>query len=632
MLALWLAALAVGAAGCGEAEQAAESMSVRPFDYVHVVSAFPALVDPQTGSSVRVCGAPLPGEPAKSANGLEFVVELVSVVPARTSQSCTGDQDLGFAEGDHVDSSVLSTKASQGATVAPAMFTLHVACLQPWTKASDSAACATSSFDSKLTANAVRYDRVSPHCDPIKTNSWKNVVILVDHSGSTSGQVAIDSESCLDAKHYAEDRPDAVKAPGQFGQCGSDKYFLRVQAAQRLIDELNPQDRVMTLLFNELQGVHVGCTDTMRCRNENAPPGRFEVPAAPKMCRADEDCDWKGGYRCVATLAPGQSDGFDMVEPALAMAKCFGSTTEKRAMNHYGIDARGRYNGVGRAPVYEAVHTAFAFLNSTIAAPDPVAGGNAKHIVLIADGPDTCMPSDDFHFADPKAQFAGKLGECRSPCTASSVTYQALRAEMAAAQWPVQIHVIQLQSPGHREPNAELMELACRSGGTYQFVNQLDLAQDDDDNFYRALGKAVGGVRQALNGTWRAGFVVPTSAANGPNLPMGQLQAMAGELRFENPMFTSLAGVYEPPFGAVAWRPLFQFGPGTAADMRDDRLMLRAACATDSDCGASDPCAPNHCTPGGLCQPKAAPDLLPCGDSKVCCQGVCASDCPGACK
>ncbi|MBI5608065.1 MAG: hypothetical protein HY902_04235 [Deltaproteobacteria bacterium] len=606
----------------------------RRFNDFHVVSVFPAAVDPGKGTSQRVCGAPLPGESAKSANGLEFTVEMVSDDMSVANPACKNDKDVGFAEGERAELIPLSTKVSQGATVTPGMFHLQADCLQPRASSADPPACATGMTDAQLTAATVRYDRASPRCQPDRANTWKNVVILVDHSGSTSGQVKIDTDTCLDATRYAEDLPSATKAPEQFGKCSSDRYYIRVHAAQLLVDQLNSQDRVMTMVFDEVDGVKVGCTDSMRCVRDDG-TGEFEVQPGQEdvVCLSDDGCDIKNDFRCQVNLSASFKDSYDQLDPTAAMDKCFGATVEAKAQNRYGIEYRAKYNGDGRAPVYEAVHTAFQFLQAKVAPPDPVTGGNAKHIVLITDGPDTCMPSDDFHFADPSAEFQGsKSGPCRAPCAVSSATFQALRAELAAAKWPVQVHVIQLQSHGHREPNAELMELACRSGGTYQFVNQLELDPFDPDNSYKAIGTAVSGVRHALSGTWRAGFVLPGATGSGAGLPIGQMQALAGELRFENPKFTGLAGIYKPPTGSVGWRPDFQFRTGTDEDPRDYRLMLRAGCATDADCGASDLCAPNHCTPGGVCQPTATPDLLACGDDKVCCGGECASSCPGVCK
>ncbi len=616
------------------------------FDRVHVVSAFPAKIDNATGKITRACGAPIadidtgeaiPSEQNIVPNGFEFNVNLVSNDLSAVNPACKGDKDLQIRDGERVEQQLVTTDPNFGSTVAPQMFKLAAQCIEPRAGIGNPSACGTSMNQVTSTAKAVTFKQNARRCSPNKTETWQNVVILVDHSGSTSGQVVINSQSCLDATKFAEDLPANTKAPEQFGKCSSDKYFIRVQAAQLLIDQLNPQDRVMTMLFDENDGVKVGCTDSARCRRDDGTGAFEEQPSMKgKVCLSDDSCDTNNNYRCDATLSSAVPDNYDLMDPEAAKTKCFGSSSEKKSHNRYGIDARARYNGVGRAPVYEAVDTAYKFLKSKVSAPDPTTGGNAKHIVLITDGPDTCTKTENFHFSDPKSEFDGKVGQCRSECTTATTKYKQLLSDMAKAKFPVHIHVIQMQSKGQTEPDPMLMELACRSDGTFQFLNQVEFVQDDPDEFYKAVGTAVSGVRHALGGSWRVGVLDNRIAIGDPSSPMpvGSTMAMRGDLRFTNPLFASLAGTFNPPQGSVDWNPDFQFQQSGSNALRDRRLMFNVSCAASADCGGSDACAANHCGMGGTCKTANAPDLLRCGDSdgQFCCQGTCSASCSACSK
>ncbi len=614
------------------------------FDRVHVVSAFPAKVDKTSGKITRACGAPIvdpdsgqpyAGQASVVPNGFEFNVNLVSNDLSGVNPACKGDKDLQIRDGERVEQQLVTTSAEFGSTVAPQMFKLQAQCIEPRAGKDDPTTCKTSMNQVTSTASAVAFRQNSRRCSPSATETWQNVVILVDHSGSTSGQVVINTQSCIDATKFAEDLPANTKAPEQFGKCSSDKYFIRVQAAQLLIDQLNSQDRVMTMLFDEADGVKVGCTDSARCRRDDG-TGAVQIQPGKEqfVCTSDDNCDTKNEYRCDASLST--NDTYDLMNPQDAMKKCFGSSAEKKSHNRFGIDARARYNGVGRAPMIEAVDTAYKFLRTMVSAPDSQKGGNAKHIVLITDGPDTCTKSENFHFSDPKAEFDGKVGQCRSECTTATTHYKELLADMAKAGFPVHVHVIQLQSKGNTDPDPMLMELACRSDGTFQFLNQVEFVQEDPDEFYKAIGTAVSGVRHALGGSWRVGVLDNRIAIGDPSSPMpvGTTMAMRGELRFTNPLFASLAGTFTPPTGSGDWSPDFQFQQSGGNALRDRRLMFNVACSASSECGGGEACAPNHCAMGGTCKSANAPDLLRCGasDGQFCCGGTCSATCASCSK
>lgn len=245
----------------------------------------------------------------------------------------------------------------------------------------------------------------------------------------------------------------------------------------------------------------------------------------------------------------------------------------------------------------------------------------ARHIVLLTDGPDTCTYSDLFQFVDPKV---GQGGACRKPCANSTTDYQAVLKVLTDPQFPVRVHVIQLQSKPHPMPDAFLQDIACRSEGTYQFINSLDLNQKDPSAMQDAMSRAVAMVRFSLSGNWRVGFL-DDHIANGAVTP-GVMTAMRGRMTMWSKDFTSLDEVF---MSEKEW--MFE-----QIDPRDRRMILHVACSTDAECGGSGPCAPYHCSAAGECVAAAAPDLLPCGadGQGKCCGGVCQADgiCKGVCK
>ena len=238
---------------------------------------------------------------------------------------------------------------------------------------------------------------------------------------------------------------------------------------------------------------------------------------------------------------------------------------------------------------------------------------------MLADGPDTCTHGENLTYVSSDNQ-------CRTPCQTADVDFEALRQKMSEAQYPVTVHFIQWQSAGYKQPDAQMMEIACRTGGTYQFLNFQEMNQANLDDLNKAMQRAIFRVRYAMSGSWRVGLKL--EAIKAPpvgQIATGELYAASGYLQFQNQLFPSLKTPYEY---STNWR--FNFDTGN----EDRRVIFRRACTSSAQCNGADACGANHCDVGGMCRKTNAPDKLPCSDGPggVCCSGTCSADCPSACN
>jgi hypothetical protein len=188
--------------------------------------------------------------------------------------------------------------------------------------------------------------------------------------------------------------------------------------------------------------------------------------------------------------------------------------------------------------------------------------------------------------------------------------------------FPVQLHFIQWQSNGYKQPDAQQMEMACRSGGTYQFLNFTEMNKSDLAVLGDTMTRAINRVRFAMGGSWRVGVKLAEMDPTTGSIPTGEIWSIEGLIQFKNALFKSLETPYQY---STQWK--FDLDKGD----EDRRLLFRRACTGASDCGGTDSCAQNHCDVGGICRSKAAPDKLPCTGG-VCCSGTCSADCATACQ
>lgn len=593
------------------------------FDKVQVISAFPAYIDPQTNSVTRVCGRSLdPEATLLKPNGVELTVNLVSTGLTAAVSKCDPDWDQGIREGQRIEMLKVSA-SSDDPTLTPANFELQWGCYEPRTGVQSPNTCSgqSSGFGTKSPAAAVKYKAVTAgRCDPVDSATWQNLAILVDHSGSTQGNIYTDTGDCSSATVFKEDAPSSFKTPKELTECSSDRHRVLFSGATSLIESLNPPDRVLTLYFDETEAaVRVACTDDLRCQKTDGET----VEVTKKACISSSMCPYD--YQCAAD-EDFNNDTYKKLSLSDQMNRCFGSSNEAKAQNRLGLAQRTLEIAAGRSPVFQALATAGTFLR-TINPTKP----RARQIVLLTDGPDSCTYSDLFQFVDPNV---GKGGNCRKPCAMATADYQAVLKVLTQPQFPVRVHVIQLQSKPHPLPDAYLQDIACRTEGTYQFINALDLHPNDPIAMRDAMSRAIAAVRFSLSGTWRVGFR-DTHVASGA-VPVGQVTAMRGRLSMWSSDFDSLQEVFK---NEKEWM-FEQFETvGSLSDevsTHDRRMIFHVGCSTDAECGGSDPCGVHHCSAAGECIAAVAPDLLPCGPDGQgkCCGGACQADgiCEGVCK
>ncbi len=580
---LTIAAIAV--AGLPSCDSTAKfSLPDRKFIDVQAVASFPAHIA-DDGTMTRVCGAPLEDEIELATNGLEFNLNFVSTELKKPL--CDNDRDQAIKEGELIELYRVQTDGSN-ASVGTNNFSVSLGCLEPRGPVAAGGACSTGIKGEGLTPAAVKYVNLASRCDPAKESSRVNVALLMDHSGSVSGFV--------DASTFKEDNSAKLNTADPL--VPSDKFNSRIQAAERFVEALNDRDRLIGYYFNAKLGVSVAADDNLTC---------VGGPKNGKKCTSDGDCN--GGSGCFAGGAT-DGDSFEVLSLADQQKKAFGSNAGSRKYLLTALESKVKYSGEGRSNLWDALDTAYAhFKGLTVGGP--------RHIVVLTDGPETCTHSEEF-------VYVGADGKCRSPCLNAQQSFEELRKRMNTDKFPVVLHFVHFQALGYKAPDAKMQELACRSGGTYQFINTQEMNLSDAQAISGALIRAMTRVRYTLSGSWRVGLKL--NPMTDPNaIKNGQMFAGDGFIKFENKRFPSLETVYA---STTSWKF------GVESGNEDRRVLFRKGCKTAADCGGSDECGANHCTVDGLCVTTNAPDKLPCGGGagQVCCKGVCSKECTSACN
>lgn len=577
----------------------------RKFTQVQVVAAFPAEIQ-DDGTMRRVCGvledtdfddvtqAKVPlwkrpdhegpaGATPPVANGIELNVNFVgSEIKKR---DCTQDRDQSIKERELIDLTAVQTTSKlnpgQTPTVGPGNFQVNFECVEPHAPITKSVCASNTISVANGTPTSVSYVNRAGRCHPSRENTRLNVALMLDHSGSISG--------FIDKTSFKEDNPGKTDPPQTL--MPSDPKNVRISAIEAFIAALNPRDRLVGFYYNEEINVKVAADDNLICigGSDNG-----------KKCIENNDCQSGNCF-------PGGAQGTDQfaIETVQNGANlAFGANTKSRIYLQTALNDKVKYGGKGRTPLWEALNTTYDFLANA-----PVQGN--RHVVVVGDGPDTCTESEDYNFK-------GGDGQCRAPCSESFTTFRKLRIKMAKANYPVTVHFVQFQAHGYQKPDPHMMELACRTGGTYQFINAREIPEEKADALNTAMVRALLRVRYALSGSWRVGYRMTAMQKNDVILP-GKNYSIAGNLRFTNNDFPSLSGAYQFD---TSWRFALD------AENVDRRLSFRKACNTHADCGGTDECAANHCSAAGMCMPGPAPDKLPCGDGKKrCCAGKCEAKC-----
>ena len=630
-LALGVWTISGGLASCDST--AKFTVPDRQFASIQVVSGFLAHYDSKTRQTTRVCGLPREGEADVAPNAVELTVNFLSSELTGRMNLCKeageNDFDRSIKEGELVD--LKRVKATvPGQSVSAQMFTLEAKCLSP--HVSQEQDCASAFAKQTLVGSDIRYVKHADRCDPIRPDTAIDVALVVDNSGSISGLV--------DATTKLEEQESVLGAniPNDRSEVMSDPFRARIKAATNFIDLLNPRDKVITYFFDET-GWNVACSDAFVCCPVSLPDseacdGKKCGGAHDKTtCSKGESC--RSDVRCTSKDAC-QTDDFvtlpNKAEGSLdsQSKRCFGKVGEKGHWHKNGLELKVKNAATGRASVWQTMHEAYTFLTGTAAegnAGEPAS--RAKHIVLLADGPDTCLESDDFNWTD----LSGKNNKCRLQCNLPDLDkarYEKLIERIEADKAHVVVHVVQFQSVGYMNPDPRMQEIACRTGGTYQFINTRESPSQQASSF-EPIVTAMNRVRFSLSGNWRITFaadVVGQAKAGAPDnqLPvtLGSMVALDGSLRFKNAEFPSLKSAYDTQ--QRDWE--FSF-----SGKEDRRMLMRRACVDEKDCGGSGgECGKDRCTKAGLCVANAAPNQLACAKGK-CCKGACQTGtCTDACK
>lgn len=269
----------------------------------------------------------------------------------------------------------------------------------------------------------------------------------------------------------------------------------------------------------------------------------------------------------------------------------------------------------GRSNLWDAVETGYDFLRNLRDTQ------RSNHIVVITDGPDTCAGENRL--------------TCTSPCTTGD--YEALIEKIQADQNDpnapdIHVHFVQFESRGYPGRDARQVEVACESGGHYQYLNSNTFTTATNAAFQDALNTAVSNVRYAFMGHWQIATSVPSYATGGSGIAPGALYALQGTLTIKGSSHL------------VATDRNFQFGYGlgqgaTNATTWDRRPTIRKPCGGFADCGSASGggacdvvCSPETLTCANGATPVRQPDLAACtegGANGFCCGGTCQTT--GAC-
>ena len=408
------------------------------------------------------------------------------------------------------------------------------------------------------------------------------VAVLLDRSGSMAGWVDIDGG-------YVETQQHLAVAPSHRRALATDPmdYVLSAVLA-KLIAALNPDDSLVLFTYVE-----------------NSNDGSIQA-----VCDAE-------ALKRAGTL----TNEPEHVRKGLACHEAGLDSITTRMATMYPPEE-------GRTPLWEAVAAAYDFLNR----PDVAAPYN-RHIVVVGDGPDTCVES-----AEEFVHIDRETGKLNLPC--SGVTYESVVQKVADDVQdpnvpPVRIHFVQLQAAGYMAPDPRQQELACLTRGQYLFINGRNLQSDPDESFRYLLEDALARIRRSLSGTWvlRALTDQLTDAQGGDAglLADGRIYGLEGRITLRERLLS-----FEDRIADFRAQNSLRGSGGTREWPNDRRLLFRRACDPENQAAClppgrtPDPCK-DYCSPQRLIcldTPADKPEDTACvvagtGSPGVCCSGVC---------
>lgn len=282
-------------------------ISTPKFQQAQIISAYPAKKVGNTWE--RVCG----GGPA---DGLITNVAYLSSQRRGASGSAPSDLDSSIRPLDVIDTRVVDGGLPDDINLsALGNIGFQLDCLNPTSTTGNDCAGHVPS----ATLDAIRYAANTP-----SRERGHNVMLLIDQSGSVGGLVR-------DVIYKEERVPNPL--PQNFGEVASDRTGLRLAAARRLLQILNPEDRFGALAFGEGITLSVPCSDAINDVQQD-------------------------------------------------LTKCFGA--RNRDIWTPGFNALQATTG-GRSNLWTAVKTAYDYLRNNVRDTQ-----RSNHIVVLTDGPDTC--------------------------------------------------------------------------------------------------------------------------------------------------------------------------------------------------------------------------------------------------
>ncbi len=457
-----------------------------------------------------------------------------------------------------------------GKTISVDSFDLKLTCLEEHKGTVTSSNCATAPAVTVESNGGLQF---VDHLRGEGRRTPMGVAVLIDQSGSTSGNVAGDKLAGATRPVCIEGKSGSMDTPADFAECASDKGNTRLAQAKDFIQKLNAWDRKIVFQFSEKEDWKIVCETGVASADES-----FKAA----NCYSENDV-----YSIGQSPLNGQT---------LVLSPIDGPN---------GLQGKGS----GRSNLWSAMDKTFEYMK--------VKGEVAKHLVVFTDGPDTCASrSDDYQhcFTYPD----GELPAAQAPC-ASAVDFNNFRTKiedyLAAratqlAENDIHVSFIHFQAPGYPEYDSRMQQIACMTGGQYVFLNTNQL---DDAGRSAAFSAAVSKVRYSMGGHWSLitgiGEFTADPATSSAAAAPGVSYALSGNLSFK-------AGSITPVDKIVP----FSLGSTTAGD---ERLAILRPCMDDADCGvgAGAECGVRCDLETRLCQKPA--QGLPCSTG-VCCGGVCS--------
>lgn len=514
----------------------------------------------------------------KEATGLLLSVAILGT-PDTEGAAGQSDQDVSMRPGDIVKTYGTKNQVvvAEGESVGPNNFKVSAECLEryPDPDIGGNKECQGLSIPGAAGAPPVSFRYVSdlppdPYGSYLFTRDLTvgrvGVAVLIDQSGSMKGFV--------DRSTYA-DVNDALETAATNEGFASDPTGQRIVAVRDFLMKLNPAEKAIVFQYGEQVGTRakVVCYDALG----NTPEERLR-----------ETC-----YTANRDLVLGEH---------IIQNKYFPPELDNLQVFP---------DRAGRSPLWSAVADVYDFMKSRN-------GSEIRHILVINDGPDTCDASSP----DYRPYFSKFQGVC------STQGYETFRTrvldDLKNPTVPrVHIHFIQFQAFGYLDPDPRQQEMACLTGGHYQFINSLKPVALRNGNDWTplqlALIEAVQRVRYSLVGVWRMALDLPDLKGT---LSRGALYSLKGTITLvgQGDTLTAVDQFLYLRVGDQAVESLASL---------DRRVMFRLPCSNLSDCGwfqGSEPvCREKACVNlDAVCGFQAVENLQTCGTKGVCCNGWCA--------